>query len=94
MRVCNTLEIDLVNATIKDKVLHFIADTEHRYTGMWQAQEYIKKHFPNWQYNGADKFENILIWCQRHLDNNFVWNWETIYFKTEEDRTLFLLRWT
>ena len=58
------------------------------------ARNYIRKNFPKWQFNGLDEFDNILIWCQVHLDNNFVWDWETIYFKTDADKAFFLLRWT
>ena len=48
-----------------------------------------------WQYNGVDKFSNILAWCYRYLD---VKDWdtncnETIWFKTEQAYTLFLLKW-
>lgn len=94
MKVRDTQELDLIRDSLTDKLLNFIHGTDYRYTDNFEATRYIIKHFPSWQYNGADKFENILVWCQKHLGNNFVWNWETIYFKTEADRTLFLLRWT
>jgi hypothetical protein len=80
-----------------DKIFYTLPDKMENFTGQRVdnsgSQSYIRRNFPNWQYNGADEFDNILIWCEQHLGNNFVWNWETIYFKTEQDRTVFLLRW-
>jgi hypothetical protein len=58
------------------------------------ARRYIRNNFPQQQYTGIDKFDNVIIWCHAHLGNNFVWDWETFYFKTEKDKAFFLLRWT
>ena len=81
--------IDKLWYTLPDKMENFIGcridDAD--------ARKYIRKNFPNWQFTGLDEFDNILIWCDQHLGNNFVWDWETIYFKTEKDRAFFLLRW-
>lgn len=52
---------------------------------------YIKNHFPSYQYTGKTDFNDVLRWCQTHLGNNWVWNYETIYFKTEEDKMFFIL---
>jgi hypothetical protein len=50
--------------------------------------------FPSWQFTGNANLEEILEWCENHLGDNFIWNWETIYFKTEKDQVLFLLKWS
>ena len=89
MKVKDTLSIDKVWYTIPDKMENF---TGVRDDGV-DARNYIRKNFPSWQFNGIELFDDILIWCEQHLGNNFVWDWETIYFKTEKDRVFFLLRW-
>lgn len=94
MKVKDTLEIDLIHATLRDKMLNFISGTGcYRYAGDWENTQYIKAHYPSWQYNGVDTFENIIFWCERNLGNNYIWNFETIYFKTEKYKVAFLLRW-
>ena len=90
MKVRDTLSIDKVWFTIPDKMENFAGvrvDDAH-------ARNYIRKNFPKWQFKGLDEFDNILIWCEQYLGNNFVWDWETIYFKTDADKAFFLLRWT
>lgn len=82
-------EIDKIWHTLPDKMENFVGSRVDNA----DARQYIRKNFPSWQFNGLDEFDNILIWCQVHLDNNFVWDWETIYFKTEADKAFFLLRW-
>ena len=89
MKVRDTLKIDQVWVTIPDKMENFagvrVDDAD--------ARQYIRKNFPKWQFSGLDEFDNILIWCEQYLGNNFVWDWETIYFKTDADKAFFLLRW-
>ena len=89
MKVRDTLSIDKLWQTLQDKMENFIGirvdDAD--------ARKYIRNNFPKWQFKGLDEFDNILIWCQVNLDNNFVWDWETIYFKSEKDKAFFLLRW-
>ena len=92
MKVKDTLNIDLVHSTLPQKLLNFLHG-ETRYSSDWEAIQFVKKNFPQWQYNGVDKFDNVLMWCQKHLGDNFIWNWEIIYFKTEKDKLVFLLRW-
>ncbi len=89
MKVRDTLSIDKIWYTLPDKMENFtgqrVDDADER--------RFIRKNFSQWQFNGLDKFDEILIWCEQHLGNNFIWDWETIYFKTEKDRAFFLLRW-
>jgi hypothetical protein len=90
MKVKNTLTIDKIWQTLPDKMETFtgsrICDAD--------ARKYILNNFPKQQYTGIDEFDNVIIWCHAHLGNNFFWDWETFYFKTEQDRVFFLLRWS
>ena len=89
MKVRDTLEIDKIWYTLPDKMENF---TGYR-CDTADERSFIRKNFSKWQYTGVAKFDEILIWCDQHLGNNFVWDWETIYFVTEQDRAFFLLRW-
>lgn len=93
MKVKDTLSIDLVYATLNDKLLNFVRSWQRIDTDAWTVIGYIKGKFPYWQYTGAVPFTEVMLWCEHHLGNNWIWNFETIYFKTEQDRTAFLLRW-
>ena len=93
MKVKNTLDVDLIYSTLKDKLLNFIHGRE-RYTDNWAATQYVKNNFPSSQYTGNGQFEDVLCWCEQHLGNDWIWNFETFYFKYERDRTAFLLRWS
>jgi hypothetical protein len=72
--------------------MNFIHGHE-RYNDTWAVIRYVKGNFPSWQYNGIASFEEVAIWCEQHFGNDWIWNFETVYFKTEADRTAFLLRW-
>lgn len=50
-------------------------------------------NFPQWQYNGVAEFTQIVLWCEQNLGDNFIWNFETFYFKQEKHKILFLLKW-
>lgn len=80
-----------------NKIFYTLPDKMENFTGSRMDNNdnmhYIRHNFPSWQYNGIVEFDYVLIWCEQYLGNNFVWNWETIYFKTEADKTVFLLRW-
>lgn len=89
MKVKDTLALDQIFYTLPDKLENFAG--VRRDSDL--AQRYIRNNFPGWQYTGTAKFDNILIWCEQHFGNDFVWDWETIYFKTEAVKTAFLLRW-
>lgn len=95
MKIKDTLEIDKVYSTLQDKLMNFIQG-HHRYIGVFQAIDYIKKNFPSWYYDDSNvtPFEEVLLWCEERFGNDWVWSWNTIYFKREQDRTLFLLRWS
>ena len=92
MKVRDTLKIDLIYATRQDKLLNFI-HSRVRYTDSNVAVRYIKDRFPSWQYNGVAPFGDVLLWCEHYFGNDWIWNFETIYFKHERDRTAFMLRW-
>ena len=88
MKVRDTLEVDKIYSTLPDKIENFVGVR----TSDSDTQHYIRKNFPKHQYNYGD-FETVLIWCEKNLGNNFIWEWTMLYFKTEKDKTFFLLRW-
>ena len=94
MKVRDTMLIDKIFYTLDQKILNFMYDQKVRYTGTWESIQYIKKNFPNWQYTGVAPFDDVLDWCERTFGNDFLWNHETIYFKTDQDKMLFALRWS
>lgn len=94
MKVKNTLLLDLIHNTRPAKVRNFVPVLENDLTyGGKESWSYIRLHYPSWQYNGIDAFDNILIWCERHFENDYIWNFEHIYFKTKEEQLIFTLRW-
>lgn len=93
MKVKNTLSVDLVHSTLRSKLLNFI-DGRVRYTGVYDAQRYVRQNFPSVQYNGKGQFKDVLVWCEEHFENDWLWEWETFYFKTEHNKSFFLLRWS
>jgi len=49
----------------------------------------------NWQYDGRHHWFDIIKWCNHHIGNSWLTNnYETIYFRSERDYLLFLLRWS
>ena len=46
-----------------------------------------------WQYNGVAPWNEIIAWCGEHIESAWSFQFETIFFYTEEDMTMFLLRW-
>ena len=91
MQVKDTLHIDDIHSTITQKVNNFLPTDWH--SDMWGRTTYIKNNYPSWQYNGCAKWDDVLMWCEQTFGDNWVWNWETIYFKHDKDRTIFLMRW-
>ena len=48
-----------------------------------------------WQYNGCASFDEIVKWCEEHIGTLlYSYKFETIFFYTEADYTMFLLRWS
>lgn len=45
-----------------------------------------------WQYNGCATWDDIVAWCHQNIKDYSAHN-ETIWFYTEADKTMFLLRW-
>ena len=60
----------------------------------WESVQWIRSNYPSWQYNGVEEFEDIMLWCEEHFGDWWVWSNETIYFWKEADRTMFLLKWS
>lgn len=95
MKLKNRVEaMDLIHISLTEKLRTFVSDTHYLYTNMQDAQHIVKQHFPSWQYNGAAPFSDVMLWCEEHFGNNWIWNWETIYFKREKDLVFFKLKWT
>ena len=94
MKVKNTLKKDLIWSTLRDKARNFAPDIFKLNPQSMHNINYIRHNYPCWQYNGVVEFEEVMVWCEEHFGNDWVWNSETIYFKREEDKTAFLLRWT
>lgn len=50
--------------------------------------------YNSWQYNGVAPWNEIYRWCLSTYGTNFWTNGcETIFFASEKDKALFLLRW-
>jgi hypothetical protein len=41
----------------------------------------------------AQTLHPVRDWCQDQFGDNWIYNWDTFYFKHPEDATLFALRW-
>lgn len=93
MKVKDTLRVDKIFQTLDRKIINFLGEKlAEKYRG-GAAARIIHNSFPGWQYTGVAPFDDILDWCEQQFGDNFVWNYETIYFRHERDRTAFLLRW-
>lgn len=48
-----------------------------------------------WDYNGCAPWEEIVAWCEEHIENEWTArrDFGIVFFYTEEDETMFLLRW-
>ena len=90
MKARDTLSIDKVWYTIPDKMENFTGERIDEA----DARQYIRTNFPSWQFNGVDVFNNMIIWCEETFGNDFIWDWDTFYFKEEKHKVFFLLRWT
>lgn len=51
------------------------------------------KLYLTWQYNGVAPWDELIDWCKAHIENAWSFQFETIFFYTEADLTMFLLRW-
>lgn len=92
MKVKDTWAVDSVYSTLYNKMYNMAPAFNKE--DPYHAVTWIKRHYPSWQYNGVEQFDNIMLWCEEHFGDWWVWSHETIYFYKEEDRTLFLLRWS
>ena len=94
MKVKDTLIMDQAYTRLPEKIRSMMDATPYLHVNHQESIRIIKDYFPSWQYNGKGQFEEVCDWCETHFGDNWIWNWETIYFKREEDLTAFLLRWT
>ena len=94
MKVKNTLQVDSIYSTIRERLREFVAATPCLYTNDADAVNIVCHHFPFWQYNGAAPFEEVMLWCEEHFGRDWIWRFETIFFKHERDKAMFLLRWS
>lgn len=94
MKVNDTLQSDLIYSTLRERLREFVAVTPYLYTNAIEATHIVKNYFPSWQYNGNGQFEEVMQWCQEHFGRDWIWNFETIYFKNEQDRLVCALRWS
>ena len=90
MKVKDTVQ--LIYATLPAKIENFCNEYKHFETRM----QWIKKsgNFPSFQYTGMGQFEEVIVWAEETFGNDWLWDWETFYFKYEKDRTVFALRWS
>jgi hypothetical protein len=90
MKVRDTLALDLIYITLTEKIRRMMDGTPYLHVNHNESIRIIKEYFPSWQYTGVAPFEEVLKWCEEHYGNNWIWNFETIYFKRDEDRAFFL----
>jgi len=94
MQITDQIKISDVHRSIVKKVNNFVPNS--RELGMddtWSRTTHIKNNFVSWQYTGSGSWEEILLWCEKTFGDDWIWNFETIYFKYDKDRTVFLMRW-
>ena len=93
MTVKDKPQIVLIYSTIRERLREFVAETPCLYTNDSDAVKIVRECFPSWQYNGAAPFNEIMLWCEEHFGRDWIWSFETIFFKHERDMVMFLLRW-
>lgn len=93
MKVKDTISVDLIYSTVRERMKEFLSTTHYFYTNDIDASRIISRDFPSWQYNGESTFEEIMMWCEEHFGRDWLWSFETIYFKNERDKAVFLLKW-
>jgi hypothetical protein len=93
MKVKNTLQVDSIYSTLRERLREFVAETPCLYTNDANAVNIVCQYFSHWQYNGAAPFEEIMLWCEEHFGRDWIWRFETIFFKHERDKAVFLMRW-
>jgi hypothetical protein len=94
MKVKDTLEMDLIYIRLPEKIRRMMADTPCLHVNHRESIRIIKQYFPSWQYTGVVPFEEVCSWCEEQFGYDWVWDFETIYFRYDRDRTAFMLRWT
>lgn len=57
------------------------------------AMNQIKKTCFSNEYAGKESWKEVVLWCEDSFGNNYIWSWNTFYFKNESDLSCFLLRW-
>ena len=87
-------QIATIHQSIVNKVENFVPAEQKSDSDVWTRTSYIKSNFPSWQYNGVAPFEDVKLWCEQTFGNDWIWSFETIFFKYEKDRTVFLMKWS
>lgn len=68
-----------------------------RWTGSDDAVRWIKANCASIAVDAnanSRLFRDMMVWCEETLGDNFVWNFNTIYFKDPRAKTMFTLRWS
>ena len=94
MKVKDTISVDLIYSTVRGRMKEFLSTTDYFYTNDSEAARIIARDFPNWQYTGVAPFEEVMVWCEEHFGRDWLWTFETVYFKNERDKAVFLLKWS
>lgn len=94
MKVKDTISVDLIYSTVRERMKEFLETTDYFYTNDTDASRIISRDFPKWQYTGVAPFEEVMMWCEEHFGRDWLWSFETIYFKNERDKAMFLLKWS
>lgn len=96
-------KIKVINSTFSEKINTFvpwdlqgIQGNLHVGNLHYYSANYIRKNYPSYTIGKCEfaHLEEVLFWCEENFGNNWIWNWTTIYFKYEQDKSFFMLRWS
>ena len=57
------------------------------------SQMHLVQHYPNVVIKGNVGTNEVRNWCEEMFGDDWIYNYNTFYFKREEDATLFALKW-
>lgn len=78
---------------IRDSLNSKIANlTGNQFTSLGEATKFIERNFSSCIYTGDTVFDHVITECDRVIGNNYIWQFNTFYFKHEKDRTWFILK--
>ena len=91
-------KIEVIYSTLSEKINIFVpCDLQgNLHVGNLHSANYIRKNYPSYTIGKCEvtHLEEVLFWCEENFGNNWIWNWTTIYFKYEQDKSFFMLRWS